>query len=209
MAAHATALLAAGSSGRMGIPKQLVLLHGQPLCRYAALAILRGGDVTDKYTVVVPPGAVGRDIAAVLADLPFTAVVHPKPEQGLLSSFQVAAQALSETLDTLTFALADMPFVTPSTYRALREAFRRTGAPLIGTRYGAATHAVQAPPLLLHARLLPELLELPAADTGPRALIERYRHQATFIDRPDDELTDVDTPDILARLHSLPRRGEH
>ncbi|CAM3626628.1 NTP transferase domain-containing protein [Deinococcus frigens] len=198
-------LLAAGRSTRMGRPKQLAVLNGQPLCLYAAQALAR---VYSPLLVMLPPGKVGQGIRAALADLPFAFVVNPQPELGLASSFRVAAAHLPSGLGGAAFALADMPLVTAELYGALLSAFRETNAPVVMAAYGEGSGAVRAPPHLLRADLLPELLTLPDADHGPRQVIAAHRRASVTLNFPAALLLDVDTPEGLPQAEAaLKERG--
>lgn len=191
----------------MGRPKPLVPLWGEPLVTHAARALAAGN--YDGLLAVVPPGEVGEGVGAALAEWPFAFVVNPQPERGLLSSFRVALGALPEGVGAAAFALADMPLVSPETHRALASAFRETGAPVVMARYGEGTAVVHAPPHLLRADLWPEVLALPGADHGPRAVLRAHAAGAVSVDVPLDQLLDVDTPEVLAqaegRVSPLPR----
>lgn len=193
-------LLAAGRSVRLGQPKQLAALGGQPLCRHAATALAAGG--YGALLAVVPPGEVGAAVRAALTGLGFRCAENPEPERGLASSFRVAAAwALTQPTPfaAAAFALADMPLVTPATHAALRRAFAAGGAAAVLAQYGAAEDAVRAPPHLFRADLLPDMAALPDADHGPRALLRAVAAQTVAVLRPAAELLDVDTPEALAR----------
>ncbi|MDL2345792.1 nucleotidyltransferase family protein [Deinococcus sp. MIMF12] len=189
-------LLAAGRGSRMGRPKPLVPLWGEPLVTYAAAALAAGGH--DGLLVVVPPGEVGEGVRSALSEWPFAAVVNPEPQRGLLSSFRAALGALPEGVGAAAFALADMPLVTAETHRALVAAFRETGAPLVLARYGEGSEAVHAPPHLLRADLWPGVLALPDADHGPRAVLRAYAAGAVTVEVSAGQLLDVDTPEALS-----------
>lgn len=192
-------LLAAGRSARMGRPKQLVPLAGQPLCLHAARALAA---VYAPLLAVVPPGEVGDGIRAALSGLPFAFAVNPQPGRGLASSFRVAAEHLPAGLDGAAFALADMPLVTAGLHAAQLAAFRETSAPVVMAAYGEGREAVRAPPQLLRADLLPALLTLPDADHGPRRVIAAQAGAAVTRHFPAALLLDVDTPGALARAEA-------
>jgi len=193
-------LLAAGESRRMGRPKQLAPLWGQPLVRHAALALAGGG--FGGLLAVVPPGELGEGVRGALRGLPYAFVANPDPARGLAGSFRVAGAALPRGLAAAHFALADMPLLTSEVHARLLAAFRRTGAPLVLAEYAETEieKAVRAPPHLLRADLLPALRGLPDADHGPRALLREHAAQAVTLRLPAALLADVDTPKDLARL---------
>ncbi len=198
-------LLAAGRSTRMGHPKQLAVLGGQPLCLYAAQALAA---VYAPLLAVIPPGEVGEGVRAALSGLPFAFAVNPQPERGLASSFRVAAAHLPSGLGGAAFALADMPLVGAAQHAALLSAFQATDAPVVTAAYGEGDGAVRAPPHLLRAHLLPHLLALPDADHGPRRVIAAQGRAALTLHVPAALLLDVDTPEGLAQAEAaLKGRG--
>ncbi|MBB5361756.1 nucleotidyltransferase family protein [Deinococcus humi] len=198
-------LLAAGRSTRMGHPKQLAPLNGQPLCMYAARALAQ---VYAPLLAVIPPGEVGEGIRAALSDLPFSFAVNPQPERGLASSFRVAAEHLPPGVGGAAFALGDMPLVTAELHASLLAAFRETAPSVVLSAYGEGNEAVHAPPHLLRADLLPELLTLSDTDHGPRRVIGARAQAAVTLHFPAALLLDVDTPEGLARAEAaLKERG--
>ncbi len=207
MAAVAGVLLAAGRSTRLGHPKQLAALWGEPLVRHAARALAAGG--LSHLLAVVPPGEVGERVRAALADLPFAFAVNPEPERGMAGSFRAAVAALPAGVAGAHFALADMPRLTGEAHARLLAAFRETGAPLVLAEYGEpGGDAVLAPPHLFRADLLAALRELPDADHGPRLLLRQWAGQAVRVRLPAPLLADVDTPGDLARLEEEGPAGE-
>lgn len=204
-------LLAAGQSTRMGNPKQLALLHGKPLVRHAAEAL--AGTPFASLLAVIPPGETGKQIREVLQDLAFQCVVNPDPARGLLSSFQVAEQYLSVDLLGASFALADMPLLTPAVHQAMLDAFLNSPGPaqnrvsnfiplagyvpLVLAEYGQDDEAVRAPPHLFRRDVLREIQSLPDADQGPRELVRQYAPQGLIVHFPAKLLLDIDTPEAL------------
>lgn len=202
--AVAGVLLAAGRSTRMGRPKQLLPLAGEPLVRHAALALAGGGHA--HLLAVVPPGDIGRSIRGLLADLNFAFAENPDPARGLASSFRAAVSALPPGL-AANFALADMPLVTAGMHRALLDTFAQSGAPVILAEYGDGAEGVRAPPHLFRADLLAGIADAPDADQGPRALIAAHRAGALTLRFAAAALLDVDTPADLERAQAALRGG--
>lgn len=194
-------LLAAGRSTRMGRPKQLALLHGRPLCWYAARALAGAGH--GSLLAVIPPGEVGAGVRGALDGMNFGFVENPQPARGLASSFRVAAEALPGDLAGVNFALADMPLLGVDVHRVLIGAFRDSGAPVVLAEYGSGEDAVRAPPHLFRADLLQAIRDAPEADHGPRFLIQAHRAQARVLHFPATLLLDVDTPQALARAEAV------
>ena len=106
----ATIILAAGSSSRLGEPKQLLTNNGKTLVRQiteTALSLKTG-------PVVVVLGANQAPIQAELKDLPIQLVHNPNWQEGMASSLQTGLNYLSSTsIDAFLVLLTDQPFVTP------------------------------------------------------------------------------------------------
>lgn len=196
----------------MGSPKQLSALNGKPLIRHAAQAL--SAAPYQHRLAVIPPGEVGEQIRTALSDLEFEFVVNPDPARGLLSSFCTAVGALPGDLIGVNFTLADMPLLTTAVHQAMIQAFLNSPAPdetrvssvlplqayasVVLAEYGKDDDIVRAPPHLLRADLLPEILTLPEADHGPREVVKRHAAQGLTLRFPADLLLDIDTPEALA-----------
>ena len=192
-------LLAAGLSRRLGQPKQLLMLGGETLVRRAARAVLAAEFAG--VVAVVPPGELGLRVRSALGGLPLTLTECPHPELGLSESFRAGLAALPQEVAAASFALADMPFVTAEHHRAVLEAFRATGAPLVLARYGRSeldSVGVRAPPHLFRADLFGGFTQ--TGDHGPKQLIRDHAAEAVWVDLPLGALRDVDTPQDWARL---------
>ena len=196
-------LLAAGLSRRLGQPKQLLKLNGEPLVRRAARALLDAGYAG--VVAVIAPGELGQQVRAALDGLPLVLAENMHPELGLSESFRVGIAALPPEVAAANFALADMPFVTAGHHRAVREAFEATAAPLVLARFGV--DKVRAPPHLFRADLFAGFTQI--GDHGPKHLIRDYASQAVWVDLPAGALRDVDTPEDWVEVSAmLPSDGK-
>ncbi len=82
------AVLAGGRSSRLGVPKQLVRVDGEPLVVRAARALADGG----ACRVAVVVGASARGVAAALAGLGVEVLFNARWHEGMGSSVAVAAR---------------------------------------------------------------------------------------------------------------------
>ena len=85
-------ILAAGESARMGTPKQLLALDGQPLLVRAIEAALASA----AWPVVVVLGAHEEKIRPVLARLPVLVADNPAWSEGMASSIRVGVTTLQQ-----------------------------------------------------------------------------------------------------------------
>jgi molybdenum cofactor cytidylyltransferase len=176
-------VLAAGASTRMGTNKLLLPLAGEPLLRRTVQRVCDAG--FDDVLVVL--GSDHERTRAAIEDLPVRVVVNADYATGMGSSFRTAVASLPDS-DAALFALADQPFVTAAEYRAVLDAYRQHGGPIVSVRYGE----VMAPPHLFTRRLFPELAAL---EHGARPVLLRHRDETTVLTFPGDLLADMDTPE--------------
>jgi molybdenum cofactor cytidylyltransferase len=192
-------ILAAGSSSRMGTPKQLLMFRGQTLVRRAARAALGAGCAP----VVVVTGAHAEQTGNELRGLGVRQVLNNLWETGMASSIRAGVRAVTES-DARTAAvvlmLCDQPYVTTDVIAALIAAHRATAAPVVASQYGGSFGV----PALFGRGLFAELARL-EGEAGAKRVIKRHAAEAHFVPFPEGE-TDVDTPDDFARLLS-PRAG--
>jgi molybdenum cofactor cytidylyltransferase len=181
-------VLAAGASTRMGRQKVLLPVAGEPLLRRTVRAVCDAGF----EDVLVVLGSEHERTRTAIAGLPVRDVVNAGYATGMGSSFRTAVANLPDS-DAALFALADQPFVTASEYRAVLEAYRRQGSPIVCVRYGD----VVAPPHLFSRRFFPELAAL---EHGARPVLMRHHDDTTVLTFAADLLVDVDTPEDYERV---------
>lgn len=120
-------LLAAGLSRRMGDENKLLLpFCGQPLVRHTAATLVKTGF----RRVLVVTGHDAASVEAAVAGLDVTVSSNPHFGLGQMASVVHGLRALaaqSDRSDGVLIALADMPYLQASDYRALARAFRQTG----------------------------------------------------------------------------------
>ena len=183
-------VLAAGASTRMGAPKLLLPLDGEPLLRRAVRQVSAAG--FDDVLVVI--GSEHEAMLAALEGLPVRHAVNLRFASGMGSSFRTAVEHLPDS-DAAMFALADQPFVTTNEYRTVLDTYRERASPIVSVRYGE----VMAPPHLFEREFFPELAEL---QHGARSVLHRHIDRTTILRFPPDLLVDVDTPEDYERAKS-------
>jgi molybdenum cofactor cytidylyltransferase len=187
-------VLAAGSSSRMGTPKQLLQFRGETLLRLAARAALGAGC----RPVVVVTGAHAVRMREELRGLDVLEVVNALWETGMASSVRAGVSALMESdASAVVLTLCDQPHVTSETIAALINEHQATGRPVVASGYGGGFGV----PALFGRALFTELIQL-EGQAGAKQVIKRHARGARFVSFPGGE-TDVDTPDDFARLLGL------
>jgi molybdenum cofactor cytidylyltransferase len=185
-------VLAAGTSSRMGQPKQLMPVEGRSLVRRAAEAAI--GSVA-RQTIVVT-GAARENVEAELSGLAVMLVHNPDYAEGMSTSLRAGLGAVRPEVDAVVVLLADQPFVDSTIVDGLVDLYERSAGLIVRPRYGG----VPGNPVLWDRKLFEELL-VQEGDQGGRALLQRYTSEIVWLDLPDAALqTDIDTPEAYAAL---------
>lgn len=180
-------LLAAGAGRRMGRPKALVELDGEPLLRRALRALTEGG--CDPVRVVV--GARAEEVRRLLPD-PGLAVDSPDWAEGMGASLRAGLGALPEATAVLVH-LVDLPEVDGR----IVDRLAGLAAPDVVAR--AVYDGVPGHPVLFGRRWWGEIAERASGDRGARDWL-RGRTDLRFVECGDlGGGRDVDTPADLAR----------
>jgi CTP:molybdopterin cytidylyltransferase MocA len=189
-------ILAAGSSSRMGTPKQVLRFRGESLLRRAALAALGAGC----HPVVVVTGAYAELSRRELEGLGVREAWNPHWETGMASSVRTGVEDLLRAApDTAAavFLLCDQPHVTAEILSGLAAAHRETGKPVVASVYGGSFGV----PALFSRPLFAELAQLEGA-AGAKQVLQRYAAEAHFLPFRGGEV-DVDTRDDFSRLMAM------
>lgn len=189
-------ILAAGSSSRLGTPKQLLLYAGQTLIQHAAAA----ATTSNASPVMVVLGANTAAIQSVLKNNAAHTVVNTEWEEGIASSIRCgikALTALNPLAAAVIFMLADQPFVSNNVLNDLMATHQNTGKRIVASMYGDSFGT----PALFHKSIFPELLQL-KGDAGAKSIIRKHFNAAAFIAFPEGKI-DIDTTNDYLSLKSL------
>lgn len=187
-------LLAAGSSSRLGQPKQLLSYQGQTLLRRAAetaVAAAAGAPV------VIVTGALHEELLPELAGLPVQVVRCHNWQLGMGASLKTGLALLEKmgpALHSVLVMLCDQPFVTPDLLQQLIITHTTTGQPIVAAQYGQ----VRGVPVLFGAEALPLLHQIPDA-AGANQLLKQHSQLVSIVPFPEGSI-DVDTPEQYAAL---------
>ena len=186
-------VLAAGSSSRMGTPKQTLHFQGDSLLRRAARAALSARC----SPVVVVTGAHAELCKRELYGLDVIEAFNAGWETGIASSLRAGIERLVSIDAGLVAAvvlLCDQPHVTSDVISGLLAARLATGRPIIASAYGGSFGV----PALFSSALFTELLELEGM-SGAKEIIKRHASDAHLLPFPDGGV-DVDTPNDFSCL---------
>lgn len=193
-------VLAAGRSSRMGaINKLLINVDGKPMVRHAVETVLAAG----LSPVVVVTGYQHEDIQKSLEDTPVTFSYNENYSDGMATSLKCGLKEFPKSIDGALVVLGDMPRVAPKEISRLVNAFNplEGRAIIVPTRRGRRGN-----PVLWARRFFDEMIRELSGDIGARSLIDAHGEDVAEIEMEGDGvLTDVDTPQALARLAATPR----
>ncbi|HUG15977.1 MAG TPA: NTP transferase domain-containing protein [Thermomicrobiales bacterium] len=188
----AAIVLAAGSSTRLGRPKQLLRVSGRPLLEHT-LDVVRASSLNPRLLVL---GAHSREIEAAVSTRSFDVIHNDDFASGQASSLRTAIESLPEDVAGAVVLLGDQPLVPPWLLDSL------------AARFDPAIHAAVRPryaggpgnPVLLCRRLFPELAVL-TGDVGARDVLQRHAGAIAELDMTARVAPrDVDTEDDYAQL---------
>ena len=180
-------ILAAGTSTRLGQPKQLLDLGGEPLLRHT----LRNALASRAGEVVLVLGHQAEAIRTAVGEHGQQTVINPDFADGQSTSLRAGLDAVADDSDAAIVMLGDQPLVTPMVLDQIIERFERTGAPIVQPVFGETP----GNPVLLARSLFPELLEI-VGDQGARSVIASHVKEIERVRISDGPPPgDVDTVD--------------
>jgi CTP:molybdopterin cytidylyltransferase MocA len=181
---------AAGRSARMGTPKPLLEVDGEPFVG-RAVRVLRAGGCMDVIVVVAAGAAAIRSAAEAAGG---RVVENPGTASEQVDSVRLA---LAELPDAAAAAVlpVDVPYVAAATVEAVLDGWRRSGAPIVVPMHdGVAGH-----PILLARSVFAEVLQAMLPE-GIRSLLDARADRVVTVPVDDaGALVDLDTPADLRR----------
>lgn len=179
-------ILAAGSSSRLGEPKQMLPYKGKSLLWQAAHTALSTG----LQPLVVVLGAGYDAIRKELQGMKLQVVENQHWAEGMSGSVKAgltAALELDPKLDAVIFMVCDQPYVNKEVLDELVKTKVSTGKAIVASRY----HNNLGTPALFTRGVFAALLEL-EGDTGARKLIKQRELDVAVVDFPQGAI-DIDT----------------
>lgn len=185
----AVLILAAGSSTRLGRPKQTLLYQGQTLVQKIVstaialqsgpvLLVLKEGDKVNVQENVVM-------------------LQNPDAGLGMATSIHCGIKYLEEhelNIETVIITVCDQPFITTALLQEMIKKYQETHLPIIACQYDA----IIGTPVLFHKTMFKALLSL-NGDKGAKQLINQHAQQVGLINFPLGNI-DVDTEEDYERL---------
>jgi molybdenum cofactor cytidylyltransferase len=179
-------LLAAGSSSRLGTPKQLLVFNDTSLLGQALMAAKNGG--ADKVVLVL--GAGGAEIAQRIETGEVEIFYNAEWEEGIASSIRNGLKHLLKLepgIEGALFIACDQPYVTADTLTKLITMAETSGERIGASGYGDTVGI----PAFFHKDLFSELLLL-KGDTGAKKIMLDNNSRLAVVDFPRGKI-DIDT----------------
>ena len=181
----AAVVLAAGSSSRMGKPKQTLQLEGGPMLE-RVLQTLRQ---TKVGRVVVVLGAHSSVVRGWVKFGKEKVVVNPRFKEGMSGSIRLGL-AEAEEADAAMIVLGDQPFVSPGTIDRIIDAYVSSRSPVVVPVY----HGRRGNPVLFDRSLFPQIRRI-RGDVGAKSVVSGNEDKLLQVDVNDEGiLVDIDTP---------------
>ncbi|MGB3466809.1 MAG: nucleotidyltransferase family protein [Cyclobacteriaceae bacterium] len=196
---HNTAIiiLAAGQSGRLRSPKQLLPWGNTTLLEHA---ITQAKAINPDLLIVVLGG--NSDVILKKIDFQGVETVYKENWQnGMAGSIAVGVEFANENLPELhsvMIMLCDQPQVDRNYLSTLYDAFLIEGTEVAATSYLGQPGV----PAVFGSRYIPELLML-KGEKGAKQLLRKHLPDVQLI-TPDQPLADIDTREDYEQLKSLP-----
>lgn len=186
-------VLAAGSSRRMGRPKQLLEVGGRPMLE----VIVTHACASRLDEVLVVLGAGADQIRDRVNFGRTRIVVNPDHASGMASSLLTGIAALDDEVERAVVILGDQPDISSRLLDALLDLQVRSALPAAALSFDGLLH----PPVVLARALWPDLQTL-EGDVGCRALIRARPELVATLPGAGGHKhpADVDTPEDYERL---------
>ena len=196
-------ILAAGTSARMGRPKQLLPLGGTTVLARAIENVRAAGLVEIVLVLGASAEAIRRQLPQSVLD-GLKVVVNQAYAQGMASSLREGLSALDPQSAAALIILGDQPLVRPQTLHQIIAGYHRSGAQIVIPSH----QGKRGNPVLLNRSVFPEVMAL-EGDTGCRAIFANHLDAILKVEVEDPGiLLDIDNQDDYDRL-TLRIREQH
>ena len=183
---NVTVILAAGSSSRLGQPKQLLLFNGKTLLRNAIEAAVA---LEDNTTLVIT----GAEHDQLLPEIPtsnVTVLNNPHWQEGMGSSISLAIKyILEESPDCMTFivTVCDQPYLSSAIFQQLIQELDKTDKGVVASGYADTVGS----PVLFTRQYFDDLSKL-TGEQGAKSILSKHQQDLSVVQFPKGSV-DIDT----------------
>ena len=189
-------LLAAGSSSRLGEPKQLVEFKGKTLLQNTMDCL--SPFLFDCRILIL--GAQKEKIQKEIKTSGFEVLTNTSWKEGMSTSLKMGIDYIQKKypqIENILIFLCDQPFVSKDLIQSLIDKHKNNNSGITASLYGDTLGV----PVVFGSSFIPELLEL-SGDQGARKIINKYKEEVEFVEFEKGEF-DVDSPEDLKLLKEL------
>ena len=181
----AAVVLAAGTSARLGSPKQLLEFEDRTLIENTVMAVSGAGILP----ILVVTGKVHHTVKAILGNTAWCSK-NKNFAQGMGSSIAhgvEAAGSLFPGLEAVCILTCDQPYLTADYLAGFLATYTGDGAQIIASAYAGTS----GPPCLFGKNYFAELMAL-SGDEGAKRILRAHEAQVELVAFPQGA-TDIDT----------------
>jgi len=179
-------ILAAGSSSRLGRPKQLLDYKGKTLLQ----TVINEALETSCRPVITVLGANAKEIASQHQHDQVNFVINESWENGMASSIVAGLSAMiknNSEIESIIIAVADQAFIKMSNFNNLIEKQKETGKNIIASAYAETIGT----PVLFKKRYFEALLSFKGTE-GAKNILKQYPYDLETVVFEHGEI-DIDT----------------
>ena len=186
-------LLAAGSSSRLGQPKQLVKINHEILIEY----IINSALATPCNPIVIVLGAHYQKIKPLIEHHSIYVLVNKNWEKGMGSTIACGMDFIIKNfpnLKAVILLVCDQYKLSEKDILKLITIYEKTEKNIIASKYGNTIGV----PALFSKNIFQELIKL-NSHQGAKNIINQYKNELATIDFPEG-ISDLDTKEDLEKL---------
>lgn len=189
-------ILAAGSSSRLGRPKQLLDYKGKTLLQTVINEALK----TNYNPVIVVLGAHAQEIAALHKHNQINIVINENWENGMASSIVAGISnmiKLNNEIESIIITVADQIFIKKRNFNHLIKKQKETGKNIIASAYDGTIGT----PVLFKKDCFEALLSLKGTE-GAKNILKQYPHdlETVFFERGEIDIdTETDYNNLISQ----------
>jgi molybdenum cofactor cytidylyltransferase len=187
-------ILAAGQSQRLGTPKQLLDLGGEPVIHH----VVRNAARSDLGQIVLVLGYRAAEIGDAAGEWGQNLVINPDFASGQSTSLRLGLSAVDPESEAVLFLLGDQPQVTSQVIDTIIGAFT-TG---VGRIVMPSYRGTRSNPVLFAREYFPELARI-TGDQGARSVLDAHRDDVRTVEIDADPPLDIDAPQDYEKLHAI------
>ena len=179
-------LLAAGSSSRLGRPKQLLKYQHQTLLQHSIQAAI--SSIASKVIVIL--GAHAHAIKSEIDWHNIPIVVNLHWQEGMASSIRCGINSMIEinpAIEGIIIMVCDQPHISAVLLNKLFTTYQHTKKKIIPCGY----ENIIGTPVFFHRSFFPELLQL-SGDMGAKNIISKHADKIAIVSFPEGKI-DIDT----------------